>query len=97
MKSTDPSRRRASWMLTVALLAFVAFIIYRSLQVSGYRCEICVTFAAASACGTVDAQSEDEARRAALTNACAKVASGVTDSLACERSGPTRITCGPTN
>src|SRR5579875_1167821 len=34
-----------------------------------------------------------EVRRAATTNACALVASGVTESMACERTPPTRAEC----
>ncbi len=52
-------------------------------------------FRGAQDCRTVDGATEMEAHRAAITNACALLASGVTDSLACERTRPTTVRCSP--
>jgi hypothetical protein len=58
------------------------------------RCEVCIRFDGRDACRAVDGANEDEARRAAITNACALLASGVTQTMACERTPPTRVSCG---
>ena len=82
-----------SWLALAALGALAGFIIYSSTQVSGVRCRVCMAFDARTACREVDGATEHDARMAARTNACALIASGVTDTLACERSPPTSEQC----
>ncbi len=97
MHRSKRSRKRSGWMLAGALILFMAFIVYRSLHVSGYRCSVCISFRGQDVCRTVDGPSEREARQAATTNVCAFLASGVTDSLACERTQPRRVDCAATD
>jgi hypothetical protein len=92
MKSGS-ARKRSGWLLAGVLLLFIAFIIYRSLHIVGYRCSVCIDFRGQEVCRTVDGPTEREARSGATTNACAFLASGVTDSLACERTMPTKMDC----
>jgi hypothetical protein len=82
-----------SWLAAVVLTAIVAVVVVSSLQVGNARCEVCVEFRGRQACRAVDAATEDEARRGAHTNACALLASGVTDSLACERTAESSARC----
>jgi hypothetical protein len=90
-------RKRSGWIVAGALILFMAFIVGRSLRVSGYRCSVCINFRGEGVCRTVDAPTEQEARSSAITNACAFLASGVTDTLACERSAPAKIDCSAIN
>ena len=85
--------RSTSWVALIALLAIGAFVVYTSLPVGGVRCEVCMTFDGRDACRAVDGPTEDDARAAARTNACALLTSGVTNTLACERSTPVRTSC----
>jgi hypothetical protein len=82
-----------SWASLAGLGAIVGVVVWSSLRVGRVRCEVCVDFQGRRACRAVDGDSEGDARRAATANACALVASGVTDSIACERSLPTRAEC----
>ena len=82
-----------SWLAAIVLAAIVAVVVVSSLQVGAVRCEVCVSFQGRQACRAVDATTEDEARRGAHTNACALVSSGVTDSLACERTPDSSARC----
>jgi len=91
------SRRRSAWLVAAALLLFMAFVIYRSLHVAGYRCAVCIEFQGQAVCRTVDGPTEHDARMGATTNACAYVAAGVTDSIACERTAPTKVDCSAIN
>lgn len=93
MRSASRSRRLWAWLLGGALVFFMALVVYRSLHVVGYRCTICVAFRGQTECRTVDGPTLLEARRGAVTNACAYLASGVTDSMACERTQPTKADC----
>jgi hypothetical protein len=87
--------KATSWLALVVLTAIIGFVVWSSLTIGGVRCEVCVAFGGREACRAVDAESEDEARAAAQTNACALLASGVTDSMACGRTPPSRSDCRP--
>jgi hypothetical protein len=77
----------------IGLGAIVAVVVATSLDVGVVRCEVCMAFAGRQACRSVDAATEDEAKQGAITNACALLASGVTDTMACERATPTKTSC----
>jgi hypothetical protein len=83
----------SSWVSLVALVLVIGVVVYSSLRIGGVRCEVCVEFRGREACRAVDGQAEDETRRAGVTNACAMLASGVTDTMACERTTPTKAAC----
>jgi hypothetical protein len=84
-----------SWLALVVLLALGTFVVYSSFTVSGVRCEVCVEFDGRRACRTVDGATEDETLAAARTNSCALLASGVTSTMACERTPPAHARCAP--
>ena len=84
---------RAGVYGVVLLLGFMAFIVYRSFQVGGVRCEVCIDYGGRSQCRTVDGGTREEALSAATTNVCAFLSSGVTDSMACSRTPPTKAEC----
>ena len=84
-----------SWVALASLVAVGAFVVYSSLRVGGVRCEVCIEFAGGRACRSVDGASEQEALAGARTNACALLASGVTQTLACERTSPASQECHP--
>jgi hypothetical protein len=82
-----------SWLAFVVLAGLGGFIVWSSLSVGSIRCEMCLEFRGRQACRSVDAATEDEALAGARTNACAQLASGVTDSMACERTTPLSTSC----
>jgi hypothetical protein len=69
----------------------LGYIVYSSMNLSEHRVEVCITFNGNSACRTAAGATEEFARRTATTNACAQLASGVTDSIACENTQPTSV------
>ena len=83
-----------SWVTAFALLALGAIIVVSSLSIGSVRCEVCLEFRGRHACRAVDGNDESEARAAAVTNACALLASGVTDTVACQNTPPTDVHCG---
>jgi len=89
--------QRTSWLTLVALSAIIAIVVGSSLQTGGVRCEVCIDFRARSACRSVDGATESDARMAATTNVCALLASGVTDTMACQRTTPRRSECRATS
>ena len=73
------------------LLIIIGVLVYSSMNLAKYRVEVCMTFNGRTNCRTASGSTEDFALRAAVTNACADIASGVTDSIACEQSKPTKL------
>jgi hypothetical protein len=75
----------------IFVLAVLGVIIYSTLNLAKYRVEVCMTFNGQSQCRTASADTEEHALHTATTNACATIASGVTDSMACEHATPQSI------
>lgn len=67
------------------------FIVYSSMNLSGHKVEVCIAFKGQSVCRTAAGETEEDARRAAINNVCGELASGVTESLACENTQPTSV------
>ena len=82
---------------TLAILIFavsvLALILFSTLSLGGYSCEVCVEFHGQSKCRTARGSSREEARKTAIDNACAFLASGVTDSIACTNTPPKSVRC----
>ena len=77
------------------LAAVVAVVVSASLYTGTIRCEVCIAFDGRQACRTVDGASEQDALTAARTNTCALLASGVTETMACERAPFASSSCRP--
>lgn len=94
MEKRKPSSKRAVRALILAGAAlFVAAVVFWTLRIPGYECEVCIEFRGRTVCRTVQGATTAEARSGAITNACALLSSGVTDTLACERTTPKKLQC----
>lgn len=69
----------------------LALIAYSTMNMARYRVEVCMQFDGRQACKKTAGQTQDYALHTAKSNACADIASGVTDSMACERSEPVSV------
>jgi len=76
----------------VFVLVVIGVLIYSSLNLATYRVEVCMTFNGKSSCRTAAGSTKDTALQAAITNACAEIAFGVTETIACGRTEPSRET-----
>ncbi len=82
----------------VALLlaaATLALVVYGALSSFAHECEVCVTFHERTACRRAAGSTADEAMRTAQDNACAFVASGMTETVECTTHRATSATCTP--
>jgi preprotein translocase subunit SecF len=70
----------------------LAIMVYSSLSLAATRVEVCVEFKGVTTCKIARGATQEAAVRTAIDNACGEMASGVTDSLACTRSQPVKIT-----
>jgi hypothetical protein len=73
-------------------LALMGLLAYSTLKLGGTRVEVCMAFHGQQSCRTASGKDREQAARTAIQNACGEIASGVTDSLACERSEPVKVT-----
>jgi len=89
--------RRHPWrnaLVTLGvLLPVIGYVVYSSFHAGEVECEVCITFEGRDACRTVAGKTEEDGMRGAVTNTCALLSSGVTDTLRCERTLPRKAEC----
>ena len=73
------------------VLAFLALLAYSTLNGPRYRVEVCMAFNGRTACKTVSARSEQAALRSGAENACADIASGVSETVRCQSTEPASL------
>jgi len=79
-------------ILGIAFLVIVLIVlVYTTIGNDRYKCEVCMVFHGRQACRMAAASSQEQAQRTATENACAEIASGVTDSMACESAQPASV------
>ncbi|HUL69636.1 MAG TPA: hypothetical protein VLT17_05275 [Gemmatimonadales bacterium] len=86
---------RGKLITILAVLAFVALLLYNTLSAQRVSCEVCVDFGGGSNCATASHSSEKDATQAAQTTACGVLAHGMDQSIACGRVQPTSVRCHP--
>ena len=79
-------------ILIVAAL-FAGWLYYTSQQAGRVVCETCITFEGRSECAKAAAATKEEALQQAAVVACATIASGMEDTLRCQRTPPDRSSC----
>jgi hypothetical protein len=75
----------------IFVAAVLAFLIYSSMHIANSRVEVCVEFGGRTSCRVSSADTKEHALRTAQSNACALIASGVTDTMQCEHSNPVSV------
>jgi len=80
-------------VLIVVLAVFgLGLLFYYSITSNvRYRVEVCVAYNGRTSCRTARADTQQNALHSAQSNACALIASGVTETMQCERSTPTSV------
>jgi len=80
-------------LVGVGFIALIGFIIYSATGLAQVSCEVCVEFHGKTSCQPAAGTTKDEAVKTAEDIACAELASGRTESIACERTPPKSINC----
>jgi hypothetical protein len=83
------------WKIIVAVgfVGLLGFIIYSATGLAQVSCDVCIEFHGRTSCKPAAGTSEEEAIRTASTIACTDLATGRTESIACERTPPKSVTC----
>jgi hypothetical protein len=84
--------KKAALIGIVFVLVVIAAIYYSTANLAAHRVEVCMEFKGLTSCRTASGSTEQFALRTATSNACATIASGVTDSIACDQSTPKKVT-----
>jgi len=84
--------KKAALIGIVFVLVVIAAIYYSTANLAAHRVEVCMEFKGLSSCATASGATEEVALRNATTTACATISSGVTDSMACDRTLPKKLT-----
>ncbi len=73
------------------VLAILGVIVYSTMNLAKYKVEVCMQYNGATNCRAASGSTREDTLRAAVQNACATIASGVTQSMQCERSEPVNV------
>lgn len=74
------------------VIIILGIMVYSMMNLSANRVEVCIQFNGVTTCKIARGATQEDAVRTATTNACGEIASGVTDTMACLRSEPTKLT-----
>ncbi len=85
------NKKLALTVVIVVGVLLLGYMFYSSTSNVRYRVEVCVAFQGRTSCRTARADNQEHALRSAQSNACALIASGVTDTMQCEHAGPTSV------
>lgn len=78
-------------LAAAGVVIFFGMLLYFTLGLRKHRVEVCMSYQGRSNCAIASGETQENALRTAVSNACALIASGMTDSLACERSQPASL------
>ncbi|MFN3322835.1 MAG: hypothetical protein ACK5AZ_05005 [Bryobacteraceae bacterium] len=84
-------RNRTGLIIGIFAIGFVAVLLYLTMSMGQHRVEVCMTFHGRTECRVASGETRQEALRAATENACALIASGVTDTIACQNTPPASV------
>ncbi|MFQ5877372.1 MAG: hypothetical protein ACE5JH_06755 [Acidobacteriota bacterium] len=85
--------RRTTRATIVFLALIIAIVVYRSMTITGYECEVCLTFRGTTVCRTAASGTRETSIESAVTSACGTLASGMTESIRCQNTEPESVTC----
>ncbi|HWB82765.1 MAG TPA: hypothetical protein VG675_01410 [Bryobacteraceae bacterium] len=84
-------KKKTVWIAGAFIIAVVAFVVISTFHQTRVTCRVCMTFQGRQDCRTASSVTKEEAMRAAITNACAQLASGVILSSQCENTQPDSV------
>ncbi len=79
--------------LVAAIGLLLGALIYGSFSVVQTQCDLCVEYNGTRTCRTGSGVDEEGAQQAAQRAACAVMASGMAESINCDRVIPTNVQC----
>lgn len=84
---------RARLITVTVIVAFLAFLLYATLEVQNVECTVTVEFKGEQRSATASGASEESATEQAQTAACGPLVQGMDESIACSRRPPAARQC----
>ena len=85
-------KKKTVWVAIAFVVVFLLFLVSTTFQGDLVGVEVCMVFRGQKDCRKARARNREAAQRTAITNACAQLASGVTDTGQCENTPPESVT-----
>ncbi len=92
-RNTKAKKRTGMWIFLAVFTGFVAILIFGSLRTVQAECSLCVEFRGQRQCRTGSGATPKDAEAAAQRAACAVMAAGMDDSIACQNARPQQMIC----
>lgn len=86
-----PKKTQTRWIIFLAGLAFIAALVYATVQQTHHEFEVCVTFGGNSHCATAKGATADEAIHSAHDVDCGLLANGRDENIACVNTQPSSV------
>ena len=83
--------KKTTWLAVAFVAVVLGVIVYSTFHQERVRVQVCMSFNGRRDCRTASAANRQEAMRTAVSNACAQLASGVTESTQCENTQPESV------
>ena len=84
-------KNKGVWIVLLFGVLFLIVMYTSTRNLSAHRVEVCMEFRGRQACRSASAATPEMARRTATDNACAFLASGMSDSIACTNTPPASV------
>ena len=79
-------------LVAIGIVAVIlGIMVYSMMNLSSNRVEVCIQFKGVTTCKIARGATQEDAVRTATSNACGELAGGVTDTMACLRTEPTKL------
>ncbi len=82
---------KATLVSILFLLAVLGALVYSTMDLQGYSCEVCITFNGRTNCAKASGTSREEAQRTATDTACAPITGGMSETIACSNTAPDSV------
>ena len=86
--------RLGAWLVAIASVLLFGTLIVGSMRTVEAECSLCVEYRGQRQCRTGSGATEEDARGAAQRAACAVMARGMNESIACQNTRATEVRCG---
>jgi hypothetical protein len=83
--------RKVAWAGFLFAALVIGYVVISSFRPRSFHCQVCMAFQGRRDCRTASADTRENALRTAVTNACAQLSSGVTESSQCENTPPESV------
>lgn len=80
--------------LTIGFLIFIGYLSFTLIWTGNkYQCEICILYKDIEVCQEIKGMSKEDTIMTGISTACAGAANGMTESIECQATPPTKLEC----